>query len=138
MPERNIKFLIDANLFVAAVKSGQTRSTDLLVELIEGPWDLVADEILILEYERCSSKFGAHAFFRLIRRKVVVIEQSEEDILKCKSFFPPGSGADVIHAATCLHAEAILISNDAHFNRIKEAGIIDVWSIKDAIKELLA
>jgi hypothetical protein len=78
LPERNIKFLIDTNLFVAAVKSGQTRSTDLLVKLIEGPWDLVADEILISEYERYSRKFGAHAFFQLIRRKVVVIEQSEE------------------------------------------------------------
>ena len=136
MLERSTKFLIDTNLFVAAVKSGKTKSTELLVRLIEGTWDLVADDILISEYERYSLKFGAHAFFKLVLSKVIVIEQSEEDILLCKSFFPAGSGADAVHAATCLHTGAILISNDAHFDRIKEAGIIEIWSISDAIKKL--
>ena len=137
MPERSTRFLIDTNLFVAAVKSGKTKSTELLVRLIEGTWDLVADDILISEYERYALKFQAHDFFGLVRRKVVVIEQSEADILKCKPFFPVGSAADVVHAATCLHTGAILITNDAHFEGIKEAGIIEVWSITDAIKELL-
>ena len=45
--------------------------------------------------------------------------------------------ADVVHAATCLHTGAVLISNDAHFDGIKEVGIIEVWSITDAIKKLL-
>jgi len=137
LPDRSTRFLIDTNLFVAAVKNGKTRSTELLVRLIDGPSDLVADDILISEYERYSSKFEAHAFFDLIRRKVVIIEQSEEDVIKCKSFFSPGSESDVVHAATCLHTGAILISNDAHFNRIKEEGVIEVWSITDAIKKLL-
>ncbi|MCX6669640.1 MAG: hypothetical protein NTV25_07540 [Methanothrix sp.] len=74
--------MIDTNLFVAAVKSGKTRSTELLVRLIDGPWDLVADDILISEYERYSIKFEAHAFFDLVRRKAIVIEQSEKDIIK--------------------------------------------------------
>jgi predicted nucleic acid-binding protein len=43
----------------------------------------------------------------------------------------------VVHAATCLHTGAILISNDAHFDGIKEDGIIEVWSITEAIKKLL-
>ncbi|MDD1751298.1 MAG: PIN domain-containing protein [Methanothrix sp.] len=129
--------MIDTNLFVAAVKSGKTKSTELLVRLIEGTWDLVADDILISEYERYALKFGANAFFKLVQSRVVVIEQSEEDILLCKSFFPAGSGADAVHAATCLHTGAILISNYAHFDRIKVAGIIEVWSISDAIKKLL-
>jgi predicted nucleic acid-binding protein len=129
--------LIDTNLFVAAVKSGKTKSTELLVNLIEGTWELVADDILISEYERYALKFEAHGFFELIRRRVIVIEQSEEDILKCKPYFPAGSGADVVHAATCLHTGAVLISNDAHFDSIKEVDIIEVWSITDAIKKLL-
>jgi predicted nucleic acid-binding protein len=95
--------LIDTNLFVAAVKSGKTKSAELLINLIEGTWDLVADDILISEYERYALKFEAHGFFELIRRRVIVIEQSEEDILKCKPYFPAGSGADVVHEATCLH-----------------------------------
>ncbi|VVB64774.1 Xaa-Pro dipeptidase [uncultured archaeon] len=66
-----------------------------------------------------------------------MIEQSEEDILACKPFFPTTEGADIVHAATCRHAEAILISNDSHFKRIKEEGLIDVWSISEAIGEKL-
>ena len=137
MPERSTRFLIDTNLFVAAVKSGKTKSTELLVRLIEGIDELVADDILISEYERYALKFEALGFLRLIRNRVVIIEQSEEDILRCKPYFPAGSAADVVHAATCLHTGAILISNDAHFDGIKEAGIIEVWSITDAIKKLL-
>jgi len=79
---------------------------------------------------------GHEGFFGLVRSKVVVIEQSEADSLKCKPFFPVGSAADVVHAATCLHTGAVLISNDAHFDGIKEVDIIEVWSITDAIKEL--
>jgi predicted nucleic acid-binding protein len=137
LPERSIRFLIDTNLFVAAVKSGKTKSTELLVRLIEGIEELVADDILISEYERYALKFEALGFLKLIRNRVVIIEQSEEDILRCKPYFPAGSAADVVHAATCLHTGAVLISNDAHFDGIKEVGIIEVWSITDAIKKFL-
>lgn len=137
MPGRNIRFLIDTNLFIAAVKRGKTRSTELFLVLLDGPWELVADDILVSEYERYARKFEAGAFLKILQSKIVVIEQSEEDILLCKLFFPPTEGADIVHAATCLHAGAILISNDAHFKRIKEEGLIDVWSISEAIKKLL-
>jgi hypothetical protein len=33
--------------------------------------------------------------------------------------------------------DAILITNDAHFNKIKQAEIIEVWSNTKAIKRLL-
>jgi predicted nucleic acid-binding protein len=113
------------------------RSTELLLVLLDGPWELVADDILVSEYQKYAKKFEADAFLKILQSKMVVIEQSEEDILACKPFFPPAEGADIVHAATCLHAGAILISNDAHFKRIKEEELIDVWSISDAIKILL-
>ena len=137
MPDRSTRFLIDTNLFVAAIKRGRMRSTELLLVLLEGPWELVADDILVSEYQKYAKKFEADAFLKILQSKMVVIEQSEEDILACKPFFPPAEGADIVHAATCLHAGAILISNDTHFKRIKEEGLIDVWSISDAIKRLL-
>ena len=137
MRDENIKFLIDTNLFIAATKSGWTTSTDLILRLVEGPWDIVADDILISEYEKYANQFGARDFLHLIRFKAVVIEQSEKDILICKSFFPSSAAADIVHAATCLHAEAVLISNDAHFKRIREAGLIEVWTISEAIRKLL-
>ncbi len=137
MLNRNTRFLIDTNLFVAAIKRGRTKSTELLLKLLEGPWDLVADDILISEYEKYAKQFEAYAFLKLLLRRVVVIEQSEEEILKCKPFFPPGAGADIVHASTCLHTGAILISNDAHFRPIKGAGFIEVWAISEAIEKVL-
>lgn len=62
MPDKSTKFLIDTNLFVAAVKSGTTKSTELLLMLIDDPWDLIADDILVSEYERYAHKFEAYAF----------------------------------------------------------------------------
>ncbi len=137
MPGRSTRFLIDTNLFVAAIKRGKMRSTELLLVLLDGPWELVADDILVSEYQKYATKFEADAFLKILQRKVVVIEQSEEDILVCNPFFPLTEGDDIVHAATCLHTRAILISNDAHFKRIKEEELIDVWSISEAIERLL-
>src|SRR5206468_138636 len=44
--------------------------------------------------------------------------------------------ADVIHAATCLQEHAILITNDRHFDRIRDEGIVEVWSIAQALRSL--
>ncbi|HNR58131.1 MAG TPA: type II toxin-antitoxin system VapC family toxin [Methanothrix sp.] len=137
MPSRSIRFLIDTNLFIAAVKGRRTRSTELLLMLLDGPIELVADDILISEYARYARSFEADQFLEILLKKVVVIEQSIEDVLKCKPFFPPDEGADIVHAATCLHGKAILITNDSHFHRIRDEGLIEVWSISEAMRRLL-
>ena len=41
------------------------------------------------------------------------------------------------HAAICPKTNAVLITNDKDFNKIAERGIINVWSITKAVKELL-
>jgi len=45
--------------------------------------------------------------------------------------------SDIVHAATCLYADAILITNDNHFNKIKNDGLVEVWSNTKAIKRVL-
>lgn len=137
MPDANTRFLIDTNLFISAAKSGWTRSTDLFLRLVEGPWDIVANDLLFLEYEKYAERFDAKDLLALLRFKAVAIEQSEDDINTCKQFFSKNEAADIVHAATCLHTGAILVSNDGHFNRIRDAGIIKVWSISNAIGILL-
>ncbi len=62
---------------------------------------------------------------------------SQEEIDICAAFFPESEFSDIVHAATCLYANAVLITNDNHFNRIKKAEIIEVWSNTKAIKRLL-
>ena len=41
-----------------------------------------------------------------------------------------------VHAATCLQADAIIVTNDKHFNKMKEAEVITIWSISEALIEL--
>ena len=129
--------LLDTNLFISAIKRGNTRSIELILRLLDSSWELVADDILVSEYERYAKKFEADAFLAILLDKLVIIEQSEEDIMLCKPLFPPSESADIVHAATCLHTGAILITNDAHFRRISEEGLIKVWSISEAIERIL-
>ena len=139
MHERSTRFLLDTNVFIAAVKRGWTKTTELVIRLIDGQEDLIADEALIGEYGRYAKDlgdFGQLLLYRLLQ-KVVVLEQSDEEIARCLPFFPESQEADVLHAATCLSAGGILISNDKHFEKIRSAGIIEVWTISEAIDRLL-
>ena len=69
---------------------------------------------------------------------VVKIENpSEEKVNECKKFIPKSQIADVVHAATCLQSGAILISNDKHFDKIRNRKIIEVWKISESIERLL-
>jgi hypothetical protein len=58
LPDEDTRFLIDTNLFIAATKSGWTKSTDLIFRHLERPWEIAADDILILENE----KYGSSLF----------------------------------------------------------------------------
>jgi predicted nucleic acid-binding protein len=55
----------------------------------------------------------------------------------CLPLFPEGQYADVLHAATSMSARAVLISNDRHFEKIRNAGLIEVWTISEAMVRLL-
>ena len=54
----------------------------------------------------------------------------------CKKFIRTPDLGDIVHAAACLKEDAILITNDKHFNRIRDEGIIEVWNITKTIREL--
>jgi len=61
-----------------------------------------------------------------------------KNILKnCSKYFPKNEIVDIVHAATCLQENAILITNDKHFDKISKNKIIEVWSISKAIENLL-
>jgi hypothetical protein len=44
---------------------------------------------------------------------------------------------DIVHDATCLYTDAVLITNDNHSNKIKQDKIIEVRSNTKTIKRLL-
>jgi len=141
------RFLLDTNVFIAAFKSGYTKTTHLILKLLSDPdIELVVNSILLEEYKSWLNKLSsrlpyikeqAEILYALIISKAVLIEPDRNHIEQCKPFIPEGEYADLYHAATCLKANATLITNDKDFNRIAETDIIKVWSVTRAIRELL-
>jgi predicted nucleic acid-binding protein len=138
LQRKNIqRFLVDTNLFISAIKKW-AKSTDLLIYLLTDPEiELIANDVLLGEYSKFSSELRAPEFFELIHSVVIIDNPSEEYVSECKQYFPKNQMADAVHAATCLQFNAVLISNDKHFDKIKEMKIIEVWKISEAIEKLL-
>ena len=132
-------FLVDTNLFISAFKSGKTKSTELFIQLIKDEdKELIANEILLKEYEKYAEKLGPESekFFQILDEKCKIVEPDEKYISECEEHFDD-SQADVIHAASCLKHESILLTNDKDFDEIKESGLIEIWDISKAIKNML-
>jgi predicted nucleic acid-binding protein len=152
LKENTRYFVVDTNLFVAAIKrlfskssdrtlSVETKSLGLLFKLIvTEELQLKGNSILVDEYRRLAEELDSETSRLILKQlleKIDVIEIKDETLDRCKTFLPETEAADVVHAATCLETGAILITNDRHFDRIKESGVIKVWSISEAIRKLL-
>lgn len=135
---RDSRFVLDNNLIISAIKSGWKRSTDLLFTLLLSDATIFVDKELLFEYEKYINRIlGLPHLFLLIQKRSVLIDPSADALSVCRPFFPESEFADTVHAATCLEAEAVLISNDAHFNEIKKSSLVEVWNISEAIRRIL-
>jgi len=45
--------------------------------------------------------------------------------------------SDIYHASVCLQMDFTLISDDHHFDKIRDEGVLTVWNTKTAIDEIL-
>jgi len=108
--------------------------------------ELIVNSVPLEEYKSWLDKLSsrlpnireqAEILYSLIVGKAVLIEPDRSHIEQCKPFIPEEEHADLYHAAICLKANAILITNDKDFNRIAKTNIIEVWSVARAIRELL-
>lgn len=134
--------MLDTNVLIAAMKNPrkQTQTLRLLAKIIEDPnIKLVANELLVeemLRYAELLRSPTAATIVAALIGKTSLVKVSQNYRAICKAYVKTPNKADVLHAATCLQAGAVMISNDRHFNRIGDEGIIKVWSIADAIKKL--
>jgi predicted nucleic acid-binding protein len=136
---RKLKVLPDTNLFISAAKSGITKSTALIFKLcFDESIELVGNSVLLEEYERYIELTGksGRILLEIIRNRMMIVEPDRESIELCRPYIPEGEYADLYHAATCLKADATLITNDRDFEKIREAGLIRVWNISEAIENL--
>ncbi len=140
--EKNIRlFLVDTNLFIASIKNPkkETTSLKLLLGLIDDATIvLIGNEFLIMEMEKYAQVFKSERGKEILQKlmdKMEVADVDEKFLRICKLYFPEDELIDTYHAATCLQEGAILITNDRHFDKIKDEKIIEVWSISKAIAE---
>jgi predicted nucleic acid-binding protein len=133
-------YLLDTNVFVSAIKDPlkQTETLRLILHLIEDSRiSLVGNDLLVEEMARYAellrSETAATILDALIS-KMEILDVQEKFIKICRGYMGTLEIADVLHAATCLQTDATLISNDRHFDRIKNEGIIRVVTINEALR----
>ena len=137
------KFLLDTNVFIAAVKDTerQTGTLRLLLKIITDPSiGLVGNVLLAEELSRYAELFESERAAVLIAALLAKMEIGVVPagcVRACRAHISTPDRVDVLHAATCLQTGAALITDDRHFDGIKAAGIIEVWSVSEAIKRLL-
>lgn len=137
LPDRGSRYLLDNTVYIAAVKHKWTKSTELIFHLLNSSAELYADELLLFEYEKYANTLKTYELLTCMKKAVIRVSPPQKQIDICSEFFPDSELSDIVHAATCLFADAILITNDNHFNKIKKSGIIEVWSNTKAIKSIL-
>ena len=136
-------YLLDTNVFISAIKEPrrQTGTLRLILHIIGEPTiGLVGDDLLVDEMARYAELLGSETAATMVHAliaKMEIIDVQENFLKVCKSYIETPDRADILHAATCLQTNAALISNDHHFNRIRDEGIIKVLSTAEAIKKLL-
>jgi predicted nucleic acid-binding protein len=92
------------------------------------------------EYSRLAKELNSKTSRLILQQliaKMKTVEVGEELLRRCRPYLPEKESADIIHAATCLQTRAVLITNDTDFNKIRQIGIIEVWSISEVIRRIL-
>ncbi len=135
-------YLLDNSALVSAIMDPR-RETATLRLILRMVWDpsvtLIGDELLVEEIVRYAelldSELAATTLAALIS-KMELVDVQDRYVKICLGYVETPDEADIVHAAACLQADATLVSNDRHFERIAEEGIIGVLSVAEAIEAL--
>lgn len=142
--EPNIQtFLLDTNVFISAIKEPkrQTDTLKLIIKIIsESRFRLVGNYLLayeLLRYAEVLKSETATTLVAALLSKMELIDVSKNYRKICKKYVKTPDKADILHAATCLQTSAVLITNDRHFDKIGDEGIIEVWNVSKAVRQLI-
>jgi predicted nucleic acid-binding protein len=130
-------------VFVAAIAKPTMRTGTLrliLHMLTDAEIRLIGDTYLAEEMIRYTETYPSETAISLldaIASKTTFIEVETRYIKICRNYMGTDDLSDAYHAAACLQTGSTLISDDHHFNKIRDEGILNVWSTKTAINELL-
>lgn len=136
-------FLLDNNVFVAAIAnpSRMSGTLRLILHLMSGEGvRLVGDVYLAEEMARYSEVYPSETAVWLLMAlasKMEIIQVEAKYLKICRGYLGTDDLSDIYHAALCLQTDSVLVSDDRHFEGIRDEGIIKVWATQKAIRKLL-
>ncbi len=142
-PVKPYRILLDNNIYVAAIHDPvkETESLSLVIKLIQDQQiKLIGNKYLLDEMSRYSEVFPSQTALMLLSAliaKMELVNVEERYIKLCMNYLDSSSPVDIIHAASCLQTDSILIINDKHFDELKQEKIITVWNTKEALEKLV-
>jgi len=135
--------LLDNNVFVAAITNPTRRTATLrlIIHLVEDDEArLIGDTYLgeeMIRYAEAYPSETAASLLEAIASKMNLVDVEVRFLKICRGYIGAIDLSDVYHAAACLQTNSTLITDDHHFDRIRDEGIITVWSTNVATRELL-
>ncbi|MBD3207105.1 PIN domain-containing protein [Candidatus Bathyarchaeota archaeon] len=142
-PDKPLRILLDNNVYVSAIHDPErnTQSLQLIIEIIRNKEiKLIGNNYLLEEMSKYSKVYPSPTALLLLRAlvsKIDLVSVEDRYIKICSNYISQTYAVDIIHAATCLQTDSILITNDKHFKKIKQEGIIKIWNIKKSLNEIL-
>lgn len=142
-PVKPYRILLDNNIYVTAIHDPvkETASLRLLIKLIQDQQiKLIGNKYLLDEMSRYSEVFPSPTALMLLRAliaKMEIVNVEERYIKLCLNYMDSSCPVDIIHAASCLQTDSVLITNDKHFDELKHEKIILVWNTKEALDKLV-
>ncbi len=135
--------MLDNNVFVAAIAKPTLRTGTLkliLRLLTDTGVRLIGDTYLAEEMIRYTEVYPSETAIALvdaIASKTEFIDVEKRYIKICRNYIGTDDLSDLLQAATCLQTGSTLISDDHHFDKIRDEGVLTVWSTRKAINDLL-
>lgn len=118
-----------------------TGTLKLIIHLIASRGiQLVGDRYLIEEMIRYAETYPsetAATLLQAIASKIHFIQVEQKYLKICRQYIATDDLSDIYHAAACLQSSSTMITDDHHFNKIRDEGIIEVYNTQNAIKTLL-
>jgi len=91
----------------------------------------------MIRYAETYPSETAATLLQAIASKINFIPVEKKYLKICRQYIATDDLSDIYHAAACLQSGSALITDDHHFNKIRDEGIIDVYNTKTTIKTLL-
>ncbi len=141
--EKHTRLLLDNKVFVAAIHNPkrETQSLQLVIETIRNRnIHLVGNKYHLEEMSRYSEVYPSPTTLLLLRAivsKMDMITVEDRYVKLCLNYMSPDSPVDIVHAATCLQTNSVMITNDRHLDYLNQEKIITGWSTNKALKLLL-